>query len=138
MATNIDSMKHVLWFVARWGIVCGLCFSGTLVAQDRLDLTFGTAGLVRTDFDGSSDIAFALAIQSDGKIVAAGRGETGVGFGGDFALVRYTFNQPPVADAGDDQTVIAAETVQLDGSDSSDPNFLILRTSASANRRTSW
>jgi uncharacterized delta-60 repeat protein len=44
---------------------------------------FGTAGKVRTDF-GGDDIANALAIQPDGKIIAAGR------TGSAFALARYT------------------------------------------------
>jgi len=44
---------------------------------------FGTDGKVRTDF-GGDDVANALAIQADGKIVAAG------GKGRAFALARYT------------------------------------------------
>jgi uncharacterized delta-60 repeat protein len=48
-----------------------------------LDATFGGGGRVTTDF-GGSDAASAVTIQSDGKIVAAGRGG-----GGDFALARY-------------------------------------------------
>jgi uncharacterized delta-60 repeat protein len=44
---------------------------------------FGMRGKVRTDF-GRDDVANALAIQGDGKIVAAG------GTGSDFALARYT------------------------------------------------
>jgi uncharacterized delta-60 repeat protein len=44
---------------------------------------FGTAGKVRTDF-GGDDSANALAIQPDGKIIAAGR------TGPAFALARYT------------------------------------------------
>jgi uncharacterized delta-60 repeat protein len=52
-------------------------------ADGSLDASFGGGGRVTTDF-GSSDAASALAIQSDGKIVVAGRGG-----GGDFALARY-------------------------------------------------
>jgi len=48
-----------------------------------LDATFGTGGLATTDFNNGSDRAYALAIQSDGKIVAAGSTNT------DFALARY-------------------------------------------------
>lgn len=44
---------------------------------------FGTAGKVHTDF-GGDDVATALAIQRDGRIVAAGRK------GRAFALARYT------------------------------------------------
>src|SRR5437870_4521249 len=47
-----------------------------------LDLTFGTGGKVTTDFGGFDD-AFALALQTDGKIVVAGSD------GSDFALARY-------------------------------------------------
>jgi uncharacterized delta-60 repeat protein len=48
-----------------------------------LDTTFGSGGKVTTDFAGNYDRAYGVAIQSDGKIVAAGRG------GLDFALARY-------------------------------------------------
>jgi uncharacterized delta-60 repeat protein len=56
-------------------------------ASGDLDLTFGSGGRVATDFASDSDVAFALAIQADGKVVVAGRALTGSGF--DFALARY-------------------------------------------------
>src|SRR5262249_17951851 len=52
--------------------------------RGSLDTSFGSAGKVTTDFAGGPDRAFGLAIQSDGKIVAAGY----AGFR--FALVRYS------------------------------------------------
>ena len=51
-----------------------------------LDTSFGGTGKVTTDF-GSDDSAYSVAIQADGKIVAAG--SSGAGFITDFALVRY-------------------------------------------------
>src|SRR5258706_6273087 len=56
-----------------------------------LDNMFGTGGLVTTNFGGTAnDLANALAIQSDGKLVAAGtsnaRGSN------DFAPARYNPN----------------------------------------------
>ena len=51
-----------------------------------LDATFGTGGKVITDFrSNGTDVAHALAIQPDGKIVAAGV----VPHGLDFGLARY-------------------------------------------------
>jgi uncharacterized delta-60 repeat protein len=55
-----------------------------------LDPTFGTGGKVTTDFFGNSDLAYAVAIQSDGKIVAAGWTSTNY----DFALARYDAAAP--------------------------------------------
>jgi uncharacterized delta-60 repeat protein/uncharacterized repeat protein (TIGR01451 family) len=52
-----------------------------------LDPTFGTGGRVVTDFQGSNDGALAVAIQTDGRIVAAGAATIGPRF--DFALARY-------------------------------------------------
>jgi uncharacterized delta-60 repeat protein len=54
-----------------------------------LDLGFGSGGIVLTDFSGSGsdDLARTIAIQTDGKIVAAGRSDAGGG--DDFALARY-------------------------------------------------
>jgi uncharacterized delta-60 repeat protein len=50
-----------------------------------LDTTFGTGGKVTTDFPGGGD-ANALAVQADGKLVAAGSTEF---FAVDFAVARY-------------------------------------------------
>jgi uncharacterized delta-60 repeat protein len=52
-----------------------------------LDGSFGTGGKTTTDFAASNDYAYAVAIQSDGKIVAAGASSNGVNL--DFAAVRY-------------------------------------------------
>jgi uncharacterized delta-60 repeat protein len=56
-----------------------------------LDTFFGTGGKVITDFFGSDDIAFAVALQPNGKIVVAGGTEL-QSPDGDFALARYTRN----------------------------------------------
>jgi uncharacterized delta-60 repeat protein len=52
---------------------------------------FNGTGTVTTDFAGGDDQAFGLAIQADGKIVAAGQA-TGLSTGSDFALARYNPN----------------------------------------------
>ncbi len=56
-----------------------------------LDGSFDADGMLTTDFAGSGDRAYAVAIQQDGKIVVAGRAEDGLG-GVDFALARYEEN----------------------------------------------
>jgi uncharacterized delta-60 repeat protein len=56
-------------------------------ANGTLDPSFGTRGKVITDFAGGTDSAYALAMQADGKLVAAGDADTG--FGPHFALARY-------------------------------------------------
>lgn len=58
-------------------------------ATGDLDTTFGTGGKVTTDFGSGAgnDVAYAVAVQSDGKIVVAGSGSNGTDL--DFALVRY-------------------------------------------------
>src|SRR5207247_2165686 len=59
-------------------------------ADGSLDATFGTGGKVTTDFAGDDDQAFAVVLQSDGKIVVAGEAKTSRR--GDFALARYNAN----------------------------------------------
>jgi uncharacterized delta-60 repeat protein len=54
-------------------------------SNGTLDTTFGTGGRVVTDF-GADDHVFSVALQADGKIVAAGIK------GADFALARYNTN----------------------------------------------
>ena len=58
-------------------------------ANGTLDSTFGNGGFVTTDFSGGSDdIAYAMTMQTDGKLVVAGR--TGDYPQNDFALARYS------------------------------------------------
>lgn len=52
-----------------------------------LDPSFGTGGLVVTDFGRAADEALALAVQPDGKILAVGSARAGEGE--DFGIVRY-------------------------------------------------
>src|SRR6185503_7609292 len=61
-------------------------------ANGSLDSTFGNGGKVTTDFFGHQDDAFAVAIQSDGKIIAAGSAENSSGSGSAIAVVRYNPN----------------------------------------------
>ncbi|HJP66051.1 MAG TPA: delta-60 repeat domain-containing protein, partial [Actinomycetota bacterium] len=53
-----------------------------------LDTSFGSGGKVTTSIGSSSDLAQSLALQPDGKIVAAGY--TSNGTNNDFALARFT------------------------------------------------
>jgi uncharacterized delta-60 repeat protein len=52
-----------------------------------LDNTFGGDGRVTTDFAGGGDMAFAVALQGDGKIIAGGGIQNGLNF--DFGIARY-------------------------------------------------
>jgi uncharacterized delta-60 repeat protein/uncharacterized repeat protein (TIGR01451 family) len=65
-----------------------------LNSDGTLDTGFGTGGKVQTDFGLTTDEAFDLVIQSDGRIVVGGRGaaDTPLGPVPGFALVRYTAN----------------------------------------------
>ncbi len=56
-------------------------------ADGILDLSFGTSGKTTTDIELSNDVAFAVGILPDGKIVAAGSSVIG---DYNFALVRYS------------------------------------------------
>ena len=53
-----------------------------------LDASFGIGGYVFTDFQGGHDFAYAVALQSDGRIVVAGAAT--IDSQEDFALARYT------------------------------------------------
>ena len=58
-------------------------------ANGTLDSTFGNSGFVTTDFSGATDdIAYAMTMQSDGKLVVAGR--TGDYPQFDFGIARYS------------------------------------------------
>ncbi|MFI5171862.1 MAG: delta-60 repeat domain-containing protein, partial [Chitinophagales bacterium] len=54
----------------------------SLAQAGFLDLSFGTGGIVTTDFGGSDDEGRSVVIQDDGKILVAGKKNS------DFAIVR--------------------------------------------------
>lgn len=53
------------------------------------DASFGAGGVMTTDFGGDFDVAAAVALQADGRIVVAGVEGDDSGAGRDFALARY-------------------------------------------------
>jgi uncharacterized delta-60 repeat protein len=65
-------------------------------ANGSLDTSFGSGGIVRTRFNAGGSYAFAAALQSDGKIIAAGTVfvdfSTDDSSNTDFGLVRYNPN----------------------------------------------
>jgi len=63
------------------------------LSNGSIDTTFGVAGRVRTDFGGSNlDIAYAGALQPDGKIIAAGTTSNANGSKITFGVARYNSN----------------------------------------------
>jgi uncharacterized delta-60 repeat protein/uncharacterized repeat protein (TIGR01451 family) len=100
VTTDFAGSTDVAWGMAIQGdgklVVAGLAdVSGTgdfalarYKADGSLDTSFDADGKVTTDFDaGSSDLAYAVALQGDGKIVAAGVAV--ISGTNDFALARY-------------------------------------------------
>ncbi|MFI5405685.1 MAG: T9SS type A sorting domain-containing protein [Nitrososphaerales archaeon] len=88
-----------------------------------LDNTFGNNGIVYTQIGSSSDVAYAVAIQGNGKIVAAGSSNNGGT--NDFAIARYnqdgsldnTFgtNGTVVTPIGTSSDIAYSVTIQSDG-----------------------
>ncbi|HKG60561.1 MAG TPA: hypothetical protein VKB05_12455 [Pyrinomonadaceae bacterium] len=77
--------------------IIGLIMAAAVVSQAQttagnLDPTFGTGGTVRTDFAGNIDQANAVAIQSNGQIVAAGSSFSNSKTVEDFIVARYNAN----------------------------------------------
>ncbi len=58
-------------------------------ADGKLDTAFGDGGKVSTDFGGKSDVANAIAVQPDSRIVAVGTSH-GTSTGDNIAIARYT------------------------------------------------
>ena len=69
-------------------LLCGLMTIQNQAAPGDLDLSFGNGGKVITPIGNGDEGASAVAIQSDGKIVAAGSWEI-IDYFTSFALVRY-------------------------------------------------
>jgi len=76
-----------------------------------LDTTFGTNGQTYVDFNGGYDVAHAIAVQSDGKIVLAGESDISTTYS--FALARFAgfaTSTPLVAVASTPQVEPASNT----------------------------
>ncbi|HSI56719.1 MAG TPA: delta-60 repeat domain-containing protein [Ideonella sp.] len=74
-------------------LLCGVSGLTAHAADGDLDPAFGRAGQMMTDFDHSTDIAYAVALQADGKIVAAGTTYKNNDYSDeDFAIARYNAN----------------------------------------------
>lgn len=94
-------------------------------SNGKPDSTFGNNGIVVTDFGDGTDAGInALAIQEDGKIVAAGYTVYDFGILYDISLARYNANGKPDLSFGDNgkliaplqsQTSAASMAVQKDG-----------------------
>ncbi|MGC2166120.1 MAG: delta-60 repeat domain-containing protein [Gallionella sp.] len=76
-------------------ITAGYAYNGTdydfavarYTTDGSLDTSFDSDGKVVTNFGGGSDYAYAVALQTDGKLVVAGYAYNGTN--SDFALARY-------------------------------------------------
>ena len=73
-------------------------------ASGDLDDTFGADGIVSIDISGNFDQANSVAIDADGRIVAAGAARNNDGYSY-FALVRYLENGQPDLSFGNDGIV---------------------------------
>ena len=93
------------------------------MTRGNLDPSFGKGGKVQTDFGGSQDVAQAAALQTDGRIVVAGRrllarytssGKLDPSFGTG-GKVRSTLDAFAVAVQVDGKIVTAGEVAGFDG-----------------------
>lgn len=84
--THAISLALVLFAVGRWASLA------LALPPGDLDLSFAGTGRVTTDFAGN-DVASAVIVQADGKIVAGGTRELANNV--DFALARYTADGAP-------------------------------------------
>ena len=98
-------------------VVCSFALVATqggvaFAAAGDLDTAFSGDGKFVTDFTPGDDLAFGVAIQADGKIVAAGRAD---GAGGRFALTRYNTDGTLDATFGGDGQFVTDFTTGDDG-----------------------
>lgn len=89
LSTKLRSQCLLAFLAVCIGAILSLAAQVPLQpAAGELDMAFGNQGRVTTDFFGESDIAFAVASQSDRKIVVGGHcGSSSLGT--HFALARY-------------------------------------------------
>lgn len=95
-------------------VLAGACYNGTnndfcalrYSANGTLDAGFGSSGKVITPVGTGADLAYAAALQPDGKVVLAGFCSNGAN--SDVCAVRYNSNGTPDAGFGSGGKVITA------------------------------
>src|SRR3954453_23200558 len=124
-----ESAVRVYHHVILLAAIIGPCFiagATSIPVDGELDPAFGAGGVVMTDFNSSTDLANAVALQPDGKLVAAGNTYTDNDFSNqDFAIARYNIDGSLDASFGTNGKVttdfpglvaaISAVVVQPDG-----------------------
>ena len=85
-----------------------------------LDPSFGSGGKIRTSIGPSTDAALAIALQPDGKIVAAGKSTNGAT---DFALVRYLGSSLTVTRTGSGSGSVTSSPSGIDCGDTCSAPF---------------
>lgn len=91
VAIQPDGKILVSGWVTQGGVNNGLTYDFTVLRYDtngNLDPSFGSGGVVFTDFGGRGDLAQASVLQPDGKLVVAGWVSV-PGSQYDFGLARY-------------------------------------------------
>lgn len=118
MSINIGGESNVIYDIALQGdgkiVAVGYTLTGVdydmaiarFNSDGSLDLTFNSIGFDLVDFGFNTDIAYGVAIQSDGKIVVVGSASNGTNE--DFVLLRY--NTDGTLDLGFDTDGIVITT----------------------------
>ena len=75
-------------------------------ANGTLDTTFDEDGIVTTPIGGGTDLANAVVIQPDGKIIVSGRSDSPPSFQTSYAIVRYNINGSIDTSFGTDGIII--------------------------------
>jgi uncharacterized delta-60 repeat protein len=116
----VAALAATLLSTNLFGRAAGDDGSFTPMLAGDLDATFGNEGRVTTDFFGRNDVANAVTLQPDGKIIAAGFASMNGSSG--FSLARYNADGSLDSSFGTDGKVftagissLAAVTLQADG-----------------------
>ena len=85
---NVSFLRPLSGFVFTIAVLLATAASILAQSEGTFDLSFNSTGYRYEDFGGGSNEGWAVAVQADGKTIAAGQAEV-IGSGTDFAIVRY-------------------------------------------------